>query len=422
MKKAIYLILFSFVLSSNAKAQVTGNTNTLHFDGVNDYVFCANNAPIQITTGTIEAWIKVPVTGAGSGYHGIAVKQISYGLFLNSDVLVVYDWSPTYCSGSGGETSTGQNMADGGWHHVAMSFQSGVSNGTIIYIDGVLKTTLTYNVCVPVGHNLTIGTGNTNGTEQFFKGLIDEVRVWNVVRTQAEIQANMFSEFSSVPASLVAYFKFNHGISGGNNTAITSLTDASANAAHGVLKNIALTGNTSNFVASDIVLPVELLHFAATPLSHAVKLSWETANEVNNKGFQIERLNVSSKNWDPIGFVFAHNKASTYEYIDDALISEKEVGYYRLRQNDNDGYETLSKIVSVNFEEAKGLKVYPSIVTDGILKLETQNTDNSDFHIFNLLGQLVQKGKTVQLIDVLDLPQGTYIIKVGTAQAKFMKK
>ena len=435
MKKVIYLITFALAISFTMQAQVAGNTNTLSFYGDRlvtennvvfnrgDYVLCSNDPSIQITTGTIEAWIKVPVSGAGSGFHGIVVKQIAYGLLLDNNILIAYDWSTQYCVPTiGGEYATTRNLADGNWHHVAMSFRSGVTNGSFIYVDGAIELNFTYNVCIPTGHNLTIGTGSTAGSEQFFKGQIDEVRIWNVVRTQSQIQTAMTSELVGTQTGLVNYFKFDQGISAGDNKGLSTLNDAISPSNNGTLNNFTLTGNTSNWLASNTILPVELISFKAAPLSHAVKLNWQTVNEVNNKGFYIERFDALNNSWDARGFVSAQHKASTYEYVDEIPESERSVRYYRLRQSDNDGYETLSKVVSVALKGAKGMKIYPSIVTDGLLNLATSNTEGDDFAIYNLLGQVVQKGKTTQQVNVSALPNGTYVFKVGTEQAKFLKQ
>ena len=69
---------------------------------------------------------------------------------------------------------------------------------------------------------------------------------------------------------------------------------------------------------------------------------------------------------------------------------------------------------------AKGkLAVYPNPVSN-LLTLE--NTEGGNFEIINLLRQQVLTGKTTQRLDVSALPQGTYILKVGAEQAKFVKQ
>jgi hypothetical protein len=121
-------------------------------------------------------------------------------------------------------------------------------------------------------------------------------------------------------------------------------------------------------------------------------LTWTTANEVNNKGFYIERASPqppqgASMTWETLGFVNAEGKAATYEFIDKAPLGGW--GTYRLRQTDNDGKETLSKVISVANVNTHGrvyLYAYPSVTT-GFLTIETSET--SPVEVFNLLGQQV---------------------------------
>jgi hypothetical protein len=82
----------------------------------------------------------------------------------------------------------------------------------------------------------------------FFKGTIDEVRFWNVARSQADIQAKMNCELTGTEANLVAYYKFNQGVAGSNNAGVTTLTDIAGGDNNGTLSNFALTGTTSNWV------------------------------------------------------------------------------------------------------------------------------------------------------------------------------
>jgi Secretion system C-terminal sorting domain len=168
------------------------------------------------------------------------------------------------------------------------------------------------------------------------------------------------------------------------------------------------------------VLPVELLDFKGRNTEGGNLLTWTTANEINNKGFQVERLNALG-NWDNIGFKTANNKASTYQFTDNQPFATT---YYRLRQIDNDGTETYSKIVSVvQTGKGKALAIYPNPVSS---LLNVVYTEGSSFQILNLLGQQVLTGKTppsgVGGLDVSALPQGTYILKVGAEQAKFLKQ
>ena len=168
-----------------------------------------------------------------------------------------------------------------------------------------------------------------------------------------------------------------------------------------------------------VSIPVELRTFTARAAQQTALLEWETASEINNKGFQIERQ-MANGAWEILGFVYAKGKAARYEFTDKAPLS---INYYRLRQMDVNGKETFSKVASVAIDGVSKLKIYPSLVKNTLtIEFDATNHEAKDFYIANLLGQQVLSGKVAQRIDVSALSQGTYIIKIGTEQAKFIKQ
>ncbi len=108
-------------------------------------------------------------------------------------------------------------------------------------------------------------------------------------------------------------------------------------------------------------LPVELTSFTASSISSTnetistgtVVLNWETATEVNNYGFQVERKKgkVESEIWEEVGFVEGHgnsNSQKDYSYVDSNPISG--INRYRLKQIDTDGEFEYSEIVEVEVD------------------------------------------------------------------------
>ncbi len=94
-------------------------------------------------------------------------------------------------------------------------------------------------------------------------------------------------------------------------------------------------------------LPVELTSFSAVKLTNGVKLSWTTASEINNSGFDIERSS-NNKSFNKIAFIPGHGtstEALSYSYVDN---SQSGKTYYRLKQVDFDGSFNYSKTVEVN--------------------------------------------------------------------------
>jgi sugar lactone lactonase YvrE len=77
---------------------------------------------------------------------------------------------------------------------------------------------------------------------------MDEFRVWNTARTQAQIQANRSVELVGNEAGLLTYYNFNQGTSNGSNIATLSDNQTVGTVLNGTLTNFALSGNTSNFI------------------------------------------------------------------------------------------------------------------------------------------------------------------------------
>jgi hypothetical protein len=239
--KNLFLFLFLIAMTINAFGQ---NENALQFDGVNDLVVLPTKIHDSIPgTGTIEAWIKT--SNAGTGFRGIVVREHHYGIFLNGNRLMSYNWAG---SGNPGATTYlgGAILADNQWHHVALTFQSGVSNGSQLYLDGVpVGSPFTHFEDVQAA-DFRIGTNGLIG--QFFQGAIDQVKIYGRVLTPTEIN----NSYNCIPVStqkLNAFYNFNQGIAGGTNTGLTTLNDLSGQTNNGTNIYFALTGATSNWVA-----------------------------------------------------------------------------------------------------------------------------------------------------------------------------
>lgn len=127
--------------------------------------------------------------------------------------------------------------------------------------------------------------------------------------------------------------------------------NANSNSGRTVSKPITSPQGAYQFVV-DAVVPVELVSFNAEQLANGIKLSWLTASEINNKGFEIQRnqkSNVKSQtNWERIGFVQGNGTTSStnnYSFVDNSSLSGKIC--YRLKQIDLDGTYKFSEIVEV---------------------------------------------------------------------------
>lgn len=106
-------------------------------------------------------------------------------------------------------------------------------------------------------------------------------------------------------------------------------------------------------VGSIIVLPIELLSFDSKTTDDGVKLLWETATEVNNDYFTLEK-SVNGSDFMEIGKVKGAGNSSklvNYEWTDEQ--PSQGISYYRLKQTDFDGLFTYSDIIPVKFSHNK---------------------------------------------------------------------
>lgn len=177
------------------------------------------------------------------------------------------------------------------------------------------------------------------------------------------------------------------------------------------------TLKSAAFEFSTVAL-IEWLSFKgkATPAGNL--LIWDVTVDVQTKGFEIERLNPNHIGWETLGFVNGNLNKVQYQFIDNQPFA---ITYYRLRQVDFDEKKVASVAVSVVAQRPNipVLKAYPTPVYD-YLKVEL--TESTDFQIINLMGQIVMNGQTAQYIPVFALSKGTYILKVGSDQIKFVKQ
>ncbi len=230
---ACCLALFSAgrsgLLSVNAASEYA-----LQFDGVDDRVTFGAASGLGATNFTLELWFKRQGTGiaTSTGTGGIvAVPLVTKGMaeseggtvdmnyFLGIDSatkVLAADFEDMYNGGNHpvlGKTIICDNI----WYHAAATYDS--TTGTWrLYLNGDLETTLV--VPIPTSPNqrvprfdsiqhAALGTAlNSTGgvgtqTQGFFKGQMDEVRIWNFARSQTDIRNSMGGPMLIPPAGLL---------------------------------------------------------------------------------------------------------------------------------------------------------------------------------------------------------------------------
>jgi extracellular elastinolytic metalloproteinase len=239
--------------------------NALAFDGVDDYVSGTNaQLPQGNAPRTLEAWVNPTNTNCGLFIYGTNATNQRAGLSLVANRL--------YYAGSNNDLIGNTVLQTGRWYHVAATF-----DGTTLrlYVNGVLDATQA-NAYATTGTDWRMGTTNLVGTapSEQFSGRLDEVRVWNVARSAAEVRADMLAAPAlPLPAEVVAYYNFDQGTPAGANAGLATLYDLTSSARPAALNAFALTGSASNYAAS-YALVVPQATAATTQTSTSFIATW----------------------------------------------------------------------------------------------------------------------------------------------------
>jgi hypothetical protein len=245
MKKKFTILFTAITLCAGVQsyAQNVG----LYFDGVDDKI--TTTVPPILGNGarTIEAIINTSTSsngqlviadmGSASGSGGRFTLNI-----LNKILRIEI--------GGGGLNGT-TLINDGNFHHVAVVYNPSATNKYKLYLDGAIQANgnITTALNTAATTNFIIGV-RVDGAN-FFDGIIDEVRLYNYARTQADITADVNAQtLCNNDPGFRAYFKLDDGIAGGSNGGIVSLANAAPTGYQGTPVNFNMTGTTSNFITS----------------------------------------------------------------------------------------------------------------------------------------------------------------------------
>jgi len=241
-------LLLSILVSSTS---ATFAQKGIQFDGLNDYVTFGTASGLGSSAFTIEIWFKRTGTGAttSTGTGGVtaypllakgrsesdgSTKDMNYFLGINTSGKLVADFEE-----GAGQATPGLNhpvtgittIVNNTWYHAAATYDGASWN---LYLNGNLEKTLAVGRLpqsasiqhASIGSALN-STGSSSGN---FKGVLDEARVWNYARTQAQISASRSAEITAT-TGLVGYWKMNEG------TGTTAANTGSASSANGSLRN-----------------------------------------------------------------------------------------------------------------------------------------------------------------------------------------
>ena len=219
----------------------------LQFNGIDDYILLPEVIDIGSTSSTVSMWVKVPAVGEGN-----LIAEERVGILLGN-----YDQSPNssweihddgqiriYWNGGDKNHYGSTDLRDGKWHH--LSFVRDVENNLLKgYVDGEAEidenddgTNVTFGDAFYVGSDYRQG----GASKRPFHGLIDELQIWDIARTQAQIIADyktgITNQYSN--SNLKLYLRMNNGMG-------TTVFDHSSNMVHSPITSATWTDESSSW-------------------------------------------------------------------------------------------------------------------------------------------------------------------------------
>ena len=195
--------------------------------------------------------------------------------------------------------------------------------------------------------------------------------------------------------------------------------------------NLANNNSADNIlIANPSGLPITFSSkLNATQQGNTVLLQWNTATEINNAGFYVQKSSDNAT-WTSLDFVATKaqggnsNQILSYSYVDNEPTNG--INYYRLQQEDNSGKKSYSTVTSITLGgiNTSDITVYPNPVSSGNnVTLSFAQPAGGIAHIYNITGQAVKtfvvpQGATQYSVSTSGIASGLYFIKINKSTVK----
>lgn len=216
-------------------------STSLEFDGQTGHITLDDDRVFDLTNSfTLEAWVKFSSESQLSGVQRIFAKPDAYGFGLNGKRIRF-----TTYNHKDYDTTEVTALGDGKWHHLAVVLDG--NNHASFYVDGQFLEGITGNTPADqTSSTCQIGVGQQNHSSnliEYWKGNLADVRLWNCIRSEQEIQDNMSCRLTGYESGLAGYWPLEHGKG-------SVAQDNTQNANYGLIR-----GNVSWDVVAGPVIP-----------------------------------------------------------------------------------------------------------------------------------------------------------------------
>jgi hypothetical protein len=189
---------------------------------------------------------------------------------------------------------------------------------------------------------------------------------------------------------------------------------------------LSAAGSAYVFKPTSGSLPVELIHFdAQAAANHTADLHWQTASEINNNYFDVER-SYDAIHWEWVGKVAGNGttkQLTDYSFTDKSIATSQNMAYYRLKQVDYDGANEYTDIRSVSFtvkSNAFEIAAYPNPFNQEVT-IRISTTELYSIEVTDLNGVLLlaidNEDKGTHRLDLSTWSSGVYIVNITSTQS-----
>ncbi|MBF0631180.1 MAG: PD40 domain-containing protein [Magnetococcales bacterium] len=212
---------------------------SLRLDGTDDYINLGTTyLKSQVnaaTSGTIEHWVKLDNTSdriifyigdnsSGDGFGGDSQMEIHTGTTGGKAYFIFQKGNQ---SDNGKLTGT-TTLSTGTWYHIAATYSinSGGTSTFKLYVNGVQEASKTWSTTFSSKTATGVYIGRPYSSTRYMDGYIDELRLWNTVRTQTQIATDMYNRLPATTSGLYAYYTFDDPYTSINTTVEKTFTSA----------------------------------------------------------------------------------------------------------------------------------------------------------------------------------------------------
>ena len=375
-------------------------------------------------------------TGPSNGISGFAFVLLDNCPANTAIYFTDEEWTnaPAFGTGEGDivwTNNTGATIAKGTVIKIAGPVSTFVIGWTIgsgnVNIGGA---TISNAFSTANGDQIFAMTAMRSGTHLAFVG--------DIAATGLSLNGTPYGSGTAPSASLTAYGVNIPTLSGGRKYSGSTVCNGTITACQ-TMVNTAGSWNATGFTGlttaaaffaaipnffTGSVLPIELISFTGKNEEAQNLLSWKTATETNNKGFEIETCK-DGVNFQVIEFVKGRGTTSeTQNYTFTHRLATKESGilYYRLKQMDYDGQFEYSQTIAIRSEgKQNSIAVYPN-PSNGLYTISLdEKAEIEQISLMTVTGQSIDVNISNNQLDLTNEAAGVYFLQVNGENIRLIK-